>query len=68
MPEFGEKLGQILLEQGKISTPKFRLALHQQSLDPCPLGELLVSEKTSLSLQYSKSLGAAAGSKPRGNP
>jgi len=28
MPEFGKKLGQILLEQGKIFAPKLRLALH----------------------------------------
>ena len=46
MPEFGKKLGQILLEQGQISAPKLRLALQQQTLQPCPLGELLVSEKT----------------------
>ncbi len=46
MPEFGKKLGQILLEQEQISAPKLRLALRQQTLHPCPLGELLVSEKT----------------------
>tara|TARA_E500000081_G_scaffold45555_1_gene48874 strand:+ start:24 stop:209 length:186 start_codon:yes stop_codon:yes gene_type:complete len=45
MPEFGKKLGQILLGQGQISAPKLRLALQQQSLHPCPLGELLVSKK-----------------------
>ena len=61
MPEFGKKLGQILLEQGKISAPKLRLALHQQSLHPCPLGELLVSEKTVSHYNIAKALAQQQG-------
>ena len=61
MPEFGKKLGQILLEQGKISAPKLRLALHQQSLHPCPLGVLLLSEKTVSHYNTAKALAQQQG-------
>ena len=61
MPEFGKKLGQILLEQGQISEPKLRLALQQQTLHPCPLGELLVSEKTVSHYNIAKALAQQQG-------
>jgi hypothetical protein len=61
MPEFGRKLGQILLEQGQISAPKLRLALQQQTLHPCPLGELLVSEKTVSHYNIAKALAQQQG-------
>ena len=61
MPEFGKKLGQILLEQGQISAPKLRLALQQQTLHPCPLGELLVSEKTVSHYNIAKALAQQQG-------
>ena len=61
MPEFCKKLEQILLEQGKISAPKLRLALHQQRLHPCPLGELLVSEKTVSHYNIAKALAQQQG-------
>ena len=61
MPEFGKKLGQILLEKGKISAPKLRLALHQQTLHPYPLGELLVSEKTVYHYNIAKALAQQQG-------
>jgi len=61
MPEFGKKLGQILLEHGKISAPKLRLALNQQSLHPCPLGELFVSEKTVSHYNIAKALAQQQG-------
>ena len=61
MPECVKQLEQIRLEQRKISAPKLVHALHQQRLHPCPLGELLVTEKTVSHYDIAKALAQQQG-------